>query len=211
MADPFSWAGIAAAGSAIAPWAQGIGTAASIAGGAIGASGALAKGSSDKAMYGYQSGVALLNQNIAKQNASYARDIGEGASAASGRKTMATISSEKIAQAANGFDVNSGTPASVRQSTQDIGYIDQSTIRQNYAKKAYSYEVEAATRGTEAKADIIAGEQSEKVGKIGAASSILGSVSSVSSKWLQGSSAFGGANSGITLYDENQQAVGWRR
>lgn len=197
MADPFTWAAI--------------GTAASVAGGAVGATGALAKGSSDKAMYGYQAGVALLNQNIAKQNAAYTRDVGENAAFISGRKTQAIIGTEKVDQSASGLDVNSGSALDVRKSTADVGAIDQATIRQNYAKKAYGFEVEAATKGAEAIGDIIAGEQAEKSGKINAASSILGTVSSVSSKWLQGSSVFGGANSGVTTYDENQRAVGWNR
>lgn len=197
MADPFTWAAI--------------GTAASVAGGAVGATGALAKGSSDKAMYGYQAGVALLNQNIAKQNAAYTRDVGENAAFISGRKTQATIGTEKVDQSASGLDVNSGSALDVRKSTAAVGGIDQATIRQNYAKKAYGFEVEAATKGAEATGDIIGGEQAEKSGKINATSSILGTVSSVSSKWLQGSSVFGGATSGVTTYDDNQRAVGWQR
>lgn len=197
MADPISWAAI--------------GTAASVAGGAVSAGGALAKGSADKSMYGYQAGVALLNQTIAKQNAAYTRDVGENAAFLSGRKTMATIGTEKVDQAASGIDVNSGSAAAVRKSTADLGSIDQSTIRQNYAKKAYGFEVEAATKGAEATGDIIAGDQAEKAGKVNAAASVLGTVSSVSSKWLQGSSVFGGAQSGITTYDENMRPVGWQR
>lgn len=197
MADPFTWAAI--------------GTAASVAGGAVGVGGALAKGSADKAMYGYQAGVALLNQNIAKQNAAYTRDVGENAAFISGRKTQATIGTEKVDQSASGLDVNSGSALDVRKSTADVGAIDQATIRQNYAKKAYGFEVEAATKGAEAVGDVAAGEQAEKSGRINAASSILGTVSSVSSKWLQGSSTFGGASSGVTTYDENQRAVGWQR
>lgn len=197
MADPFSWAAI--------------GTAASVAGGAVSAGGALAKGSADKSMYGYQAGVALLNQTIAKQNASYTRDVGENAAFISGRKTMATIGTQKVDQAASGIDVNSGSATAVRKSTADLGSIDQATIRQNYAKKAYGFEVEAATKGAEATTNIIAGEQAEKAGKVNAAASILGTVSSVSSKWLQGSSVFGGTSSGITTYDENMRPTGWQR
>lgn len=197
MADPFSWAAI--------------GTAASVAGGAVATGGALAKGAADRNQYQYQAGVALLNQNIAKQNAAYTRDVGENAAFISGRKTQATIAQQKVGQSAGGLDVNTGSNLDIRKSTTDVGAIDQATIRQNYAKKAYGYEVEAATKGAEAEGDVIAGDQASKAGNINAASSILGTVSSVSSKWLQGSSVFGGANSGITTYDENQRAVGWQR
>lgn len=195
--DPFTWAGI--------------GTAASIAGGAIGTAGALGKGAADRNQYQYQAGVALLNQNIAKQNAAYTRDVGENAAFISGRKTQGIIGQQKVTQAAGGLDVNSGTNLDVRKSTADLGQIDQTTIRQNYAKKAYGYEVEATTKGAEATGDVIAGDQASKAGNINAAASILGTASSVSSKWLQGSSVFGGNTSGITTYDENQRAVGWSR
>lgn len=197
MADPFSWAAI--------------GTAASVVGGGVSVAGALGKGESDKAMYGYQAGTALLNQSIAKQNAAYTRDAGESAAFASGRKTMATVATQKVEQSASGIDINSGTSTRVRESTADLGRTDQAIIRENYAKKAYGYEVEAATKGAEAKADIIAGEQASKASKINAASSILGTVSSVSSKWLQGSSVFGGASSGVTTYGPDFTPVGWAR
>lgn len=197
MADPLTWAAI--------------GTATSIAGGAVATGGALAKGAADRNQYQYQAGVALLNQNIAKQNAAYSRDVGENAAFISGRKTQATIGQQRATQAAGGLDVNSGTNLDIRKSTAEVGAIDEATIRQNYAKKAYGFDVEAATKGAEATGDVIAGDQAGKAGNINAASSILGTAASVSSKWLQGSSVFGGANSGITTYDENQRAVGWQR
>lgn len=197
MADPFTWAAI--------------GTAASIAGGAVAAGGALAKGSADKNMYQYQAGVAKLNQDIAKQNAAYTREAGESAAYISGRKTMETIGRQKTAQSVSGIDVNSGTNTRIRETTTDLGRIDQATIRQNYARKAYGHEVEATIKGSEVAGATIAGDQAETAGKINAAASILGTVGSVSSKWLQGSSAFGSASSGVTTYDENQRAVGWQR
>lgn len=197
MADPFTWAAI--------------GTAASVAGGAVATGGALAKGAADRNQYQYQAGVALLNQNIAKQNAAYTRDVGENAAFISGRKTQSTIAQQKVTQAAGGLDVNSGTNLDVRKSTAMVGSIDQATIRANYAKKAYGYEVEAATKGAEATGDVIAGDQAGKAGNINAASSILGTAASVSSKWLQGSSVFGGATSGVTTYDSDFKPSGWQR
>lgn len=181
-----------------------------LAGGGLSAYGAEAKGSSDAAMYNYQSGVAKLNAAISRQNADYTRTAGETVAYQSGLKTADIVGRQKVAQAASGVDVNSGSPQAIRDTTTKLGQMDQSIIRQNYAKKAYGYEVEATTKDAEAQGDIIAGQQAKKAADIQAASSILGSVSSVAGKWYGASSSFGGASSGVTLYNENQQPTGWR-
>src|SRR6266403_1283230 len=177
MADPFTWAAIGAGSSLI--------------GGGVSAYGSLQKGAADQAMYNYQAGVAQLNQKIALQNASYAVQSGESSAYQSGLKTGATVAQQKVDQSASGFDVAGGSAAGVRQSTTDLGVYDQNLIRTNFAKKAYGFEVEAATKGAEAGADVIAGQQAKKAGDIGAVASILGTAGSVSSKWLQASSSFG--------------------
>ena len=177
MADPFTWA----AGGAIS----------SLIGGGVQAYGSLQKGAADQAMYNYQAGTAQLNQKIATQNAAYTQEAGGSAAFQSGLKTGAIVGHQKANQGASGVDVSTGSPLGVRQTTTALGQVDQQLIRTNFAKKAYGFEVEAATKGAEAKADVIAGEQASKAGTIGAVASILGTAGSVSSKWLQASSSFG--------------------
>ncbi len=196
MADPFTMA----AASSVAQ----------VAGGLTSAYGAEAKGSADQAMYNYQAGVATLNASIAKQNADYTRTAGGTAAFQSGLKTADIVGRQTVAQGASGVDVNSGSSKAVRDTTTQLGEYDQNLIRTNYAKKAYGYDVESATKTAEAGADVIAGQQAKKAADISAVSSILGSVSSVAGKWYGASSSFGGASSGVTLYDGNQQAVGYR-
>src|SRR6266404_7172724 len=133
MADPFTWATIGAGASLI--------------GGGVSAYGSLQKGAADQAMYNYQAGVAQLNQKIALQNASYAVQSGESSAYQSGLKTGATVAQQKVDQSASGFDVAGGSAAGVRQSTTALGVYDQNLIRTNFAKKAYGFEVEAATKG----------------------------------------------------------------
>lgn len=176
--------------------------AATVAGGAVSAYGAASKGAADQAMYGYQAGVAQLNAKIAKQNADYTREAGGTVAYQSGLKTGQQVAQQKVAQSASGIDVNTGSAAKVRADTLELGQLDQSTIRTNYAKKAYGYEVEAATKEAEAGADLVAGSQAKKAANINVASSILGTVSSVSSKWMQGSQAgmFGGGSSSNPYY-----------
>src|SRR5882672_9130234 len=120
MADPFTLALI------------GAGT--SIIGGGVQAYGAAQKGAADQAMYGYQAGVAQLNQKIALQNAAYAQQAGGSAAYQSGLKTAANRGQIMAAQAASGIDVGSGSSAAVRKSTTELGVYDQNLIRTNYAK-----------------------------------------------------------------------------
>lgn len=197
MADPFTLMAIT--------------TAATVAAGGVSAYGAAAKGEADKAMYGYQAGVAQLNAKIAKQNADYTREAGGTAALQSGLKTGQQVAQQKVAQSASGIDVNTGSASKVRADTLELGQQDQATIRTNYAKKAYGYEVEAATKQAEAGADLVAGSEAKKASNINVASSILGTVSSVSSKWMQGSQAgIGGSSSNpIKLFNENQEVVGY--
>jgi hypothetical protein len=163
-------------------------------------------------MYGYQAGVAQLNEKIAKQNADYTREAGGTVALQSGLRTGQQIGQQKVAQSASGIDVNTGSAAKVRADTLELGQQDQSTIRTNYAKKAYGYEVEAATKSAEAGADLVAGSEAKKASNINVATSILGTVSSVSSKWMQANQAGIGAGSGsgnIKLFNENQDVVGY--
>ena len=198
MADPFTIA-------------AGVTMAATVAGGAVQAYGAAAKGSADQAMYNYQAGVAQLNEKIAKQNADYTREAGGTAAFQSGLRTGQIVGQQKVAQSASGIDVNTGSAAKVRADTLQLGQQDQATIRTNYAKKAYGYEVEAATKQAEAGADLVAGSEAKKASNINVASSILGTVASVSSKWMQASSAGagGGSSGSIKLFDENQNVMGY--
>ena len=196
MADPFTLMAITA----------------TVIGGGVAAYGAAAKGSADKAMYGYQAGVAQLNKRIALQNADYTREAGGTVALQSGLRTGQQIGQQKVAQSASGIDVNTGSAAKVRADTLELGQQDQSTIRTNYAKKAYGYEVEAATKQAEAGADLVAGSEAKKASNINVATSILGTVSSVSSKWMQANQAGIGAGSGsgnIKLFNENQDVVGY--
>lgn len=186
MADPATLGTIAIAGSAASA--------------GIGAFGSLFGGQAKANQYNYQAGIADLNAQVAKQNKDYALATGEVEAQESGMKTRFTIGAEKAGQGASGLDVNSGSPAAVRESQQEIGTYDESLIRSNAARKAYGFDVEAMQDTAQGQLYRTAADTSKTTGEIGAISSILGGVASVSSKWLQGSSVgmFGGkGNSGF--------------
>src|SRR6185436_3601075 len=116
---------------------------------------------------------------------------------------------QTVAQAANGFDVNSGSNVETRDSTAALGRMDAGVIREEAGRKAYGYRIKAASEEAEAQANEMAAVNAKKAAKIQAIGTILGTAGSVASKWTQGSQSFGGASSGITLYGPNQNVVGY--
>lgn len=201
MADPFSAGAMAIVGGA-----------AQVGGGLLTASGQVSKGESDAKMYAYRAGVAKINATINRQNSNYALEAGELSARRSGLTTGFTIGKQKTAQAANGFDVNSGSNEAVRDATQAIGVEDQTTIRTESGRKAQGFRNQANAEDAEAAADLIAGENAKRAGKIAAVGTLIGTAGSVASKWTQASQSFGGGSSaGITLYGSNQEVTGWTR
>ena len=167
--------------------AAGVGMASTAAGSLVSAFGAQAQGAAQAQMYQYQAGVARINEQVAKTNAAWTQAAGEVEAENSGLKTRFEIGSTKATQAASGLDVDAGSAADVRTSELAIGQEDQAIIRSNAAHRAYGYEVEAISQEATATMDEFASRTSVTAGNIGAISSILGGVSSVSSQWLKGS------------------------
>lgn len=175
-----------------------VGVGASLAGGLLSAFGAASSGNAQKQMYDYQSQVATLNATIDKQNAEYASNQGEIQASQYGQKAAQQRGGIIAAQGASGIQVGTGSSADVVRSQKTITNLDLTQIRSNAAKTAYDFETKSAADTDQATLDTMAGENAQKAGYIGAASSILGTVGSVSSKWLQGNTAglWGGSSGG---------------
>lgn len=165
--------------------AVGLGT--SLAGGLLSAFGAKQAGENQQAMYNYQAQVARINSQIDKQNEEYARNKGEIEATQYGMKARQQAGAIRAAQGASNIDVNSGSAVEVQNSQRKISQMDLTQIRSNAAKVAYDYDVKSTMDLNQANLDVMAGENAKKAGDINAMSSILGTVGSVSSKWLQGS------------------------
>jgi len=165
-------------------------------------------------MSDYQAGVALMNKDIAKQQADYARAVGEIGAEQAGMKQKQEMGMTKAAQAASGVDINTGSAVDVRQSMIQVGAYDQNLIRSQAAKVAYGYEVEAVqdeaqaslytmTAGLERMQAAAATEGARMTrqglgiqqqamdvaktsGTIGTFASLANAAGSVASKWSQG-------------------------
>lgn len=163
-----------------------LGMGATALGGGVSAIGSLMSGGAQAGMYQYQAGVAKVNQRIALQNADYERAVGTVEAQRSGMKSRFTAGNIITGQVAKGFKVNSGSNAAVTDSANLVARMDQQTIQDNSLRRAYGHDIEAYKEANQESIYKAAGENAETAGQIGAISSILGSASSVSSKWYQG-------------------------
>ena len=83
-----------------------------------------------------------------------------------------------------------GNPAAqVQASEKEVGAIDTTTIRSNAAKVAFDYQTKSTMDLNQATLDTMAGINAKTAGDINAASSVLGTVGSVATKWGAGKSA----------------------
>lgn len=165
----------------------GIGIAGSAVGGILGAIGAKSSGDSTAAMYQYKAGMAAVNKQISDQNQQWAEQSGGVQAEESGLKSAQEVGGTKVAQSAGGLDVNSGSPAATRSAQINAAEFDQATTAWNAQKTAYGFAVKGVEATAEGTMDTMAASNAQTAGNINALSSVLGGVSSVSSKWLQAS------------------------
>ena len=155
-------------------------------GGILSAFGSISSGIANEKMFDYQASIARLNEQIDKQNATFASEAGEQQAFQSGLRGKQQMGQIVAAQGASGLDVNSGSAKQVQTSQGTITRLNSDVIRSNAAKTAYSYETQATLAGAQANVYQMAGANALEAGYIGAGSSVLGAASSVSSEWLKG-------------------------
>jgi hypothetical protein len=168
----------------MAPAVAAVAIGSTVLGAVTSAQGAEYAGQAGSNMYNYQAQIAAMNAQIAKQNAAYDIASGEVQAQESGMQTRGQIGQTKAQQGAGNLDVNSGSAAQVRASEEQIGEFNQATIRANAVKAAYGEEVEATQFTAQSQLDTSAAQMSLVQGQFGAETSILGGVSSVSSKFI---------------------------
>ena len=162
----------------------------------------------------YQAAVSLLNRDISKQNAAYARTVGEVQAQQIGMKGAAERGELIASQGASGLSVAGASAGRVREGMIEVNYYDQMQARASAAKKAYGYEIEATMH--EAQSDVYRytatmnesqrdnemtaakitesslGMQQQAMGladkqaNISMLGSLAGTAGSVADKWIQG-------------------------
>lgn len=178
--DPISLTALTAAGS--------------LAGAGVSAYGTYQKGQADSAAAVYAAQVARNNQIIAEQNAQHAEIVGEAQAAATSQKGAAKAAKIKVAQAASGIDVNSGSAVDVQAGEAETSALDTDTVLSNAELQAYGYRTQGTNFGAEAGLDDAKASQAKTGGILGAAGGLLSNASSLSGKWT----GFNSTGSGIS-------------
>ncbi|MBD1412793.1 hypothetical protein NUJ30_08765 [Burkholderia contaminans] len=150
----------------------------------VAAYGAIKQGQAQSAALQYQAQVAANNQKIANQYAQQAIADGENKVAAKQQQTAQMIGAQRAAMAANGIDLDSGSPLRLQQDTAKLGNVDALTIRNNAAREAYGYQVQGLSYGQQAQLDEAGASNAVTAGNLNAFSSIIGGASSIGSKWI---------------------------
>lgn len=184
MADPFTLVAVS--------------TAATAGGSLLSAFGASRAGEAQSQMYQYQAGISQLKQKIDLQNRDYALAVGETEASRYGMQARQRMGAIRAGEGASGIDVGSGSKAEVQEGQQTVTDIDMAQIRNNAARRAYGFEVEATSDAAEAGLYTRAASDASKAGKIKALGSLISGTASVADKWLQGSSTglFGSSSGG---------------
>lgn len=131
----------------------------------------------------YQAQVAKINQRLSGQYAQQAIDDGENRVAAKQQQTSGLIGAQRATMAANGVQLDSGTPLRLQEDSAQLGAVDALTIRNNAAREAYGYQVQGLNYGQQAQLDEASASNALSAGSLNTFSSILGGAASLGGKW----------------------------
>lgn len=174
MADPITLGGLSMAASG--------------GGSLLSAFGALSGGQAQSQQYAYQAGMSQLKQKIDLQNRDYAYATGETQAQTYGMQARERLGAIKAGIGASGIDIGSGSKAAVQEGQQTVTGIDLTQIRNNAARKAYGFDVEASSDAAQANLYSAASKNALTAGGIKALGSLVSGTASVADKWLQGTS-----------------------
>jgi len=138
---------------------------------------------SQKTELANQAYVSNLNSALAELQAQDAIRQGVQAGIDVRQRARQVKGAQRAAFAANGVNVNEGSPAAVQRSTDYIRDVDVATLANNAARTAFGYRVNAAN-ATARGAALQAGADAISPGMAGA-TSLLGSASSIADKWYK--------------------------
>ena len=187
------------AGSPATGAIAGASAAAGLAGAGVSAYGAMQGASANKQNLYYQAQVAINNAKLQQQNATQEMQTGEVQAGNQGLKTAEQVGTTKAGQAASGVDVNSGSSVAVRAGEAELGMVDQGTVLSNASRRAYGFQVGAASDLAQSQLDVAGGKQAGAAGPIAAAGSLLSGASSVGSRYAgwKGATAPGDGTAGV--------------
>lgn len=144
----------------------------------------------------YQAEVAQNNQKIAAQNAQYAAQSGEAQLQQTQLQTRSQTSAVAAALAANGLDINTGSPAQVRQGQEQIGQLEGENVKEQELVNVYGYQTQETNYAAQAGLYQLEAQNAAKAAEIAPLGSLFSGAGSLASKWSSWQTETGG--SGIT-------------
>lgn len=157
---------------------QAAGTAASV-------MGQIQQGNAAKAAAEYQAQVARNNAIAAQQKADYALKVGQQKAAQESQKGAQQLARIKVAQAASGLDISSGSALDVQQSQREINVLDAETVMHNAQLEAYGYRSQAQNFRSQADLSELEGRSAVKSSQIGAGGTLLSGIGGAASTWYK--------------------------
>lgn len=157
--------------------------AATVAGTAVSAYGAIQTANAQSAASSAAAQQAQNNATLAQNAANDATARGVVAQQQKANQTNQLLGQQRAGLAANGVDPNSGTAVNLQSDTAGNGELDQLTIGANAAREAAGYQAQGMNYTTQASVDEASSQNDLSAGALKAGSSIIGGAGSVASSW----------------------------
>ena len=178
-----------AAGSTASMWSS-IGNGLQLAGAVTGAFSAYNSSKATKGAYEYQASVNRNNSQVAEWQAKDALIRGQKSEQTQRLKTAALKSTQKASFAARGVALDEGSPLSILEDTEFLGEMDALTLRDNTAKEAWGYKMQAQNYNSDAGMLSARAEAESPTGS--AFNSLLTGAGSVAASWYKRSTKTAG-------------------
>lgn len=169
-------------GVSAATWGS-IGTGLQVAGLATGVMGAYNQSASTKKAFEYQAAVGRNNAQLGEWQARDAITRGQKAEQTQRLKAAALKSTQRASFAARGMALDEGSPLSILQDTDFMGELDASTIKDNAAREAWGYRMQASGASSDAGMLDARAQAESPMGTAGA--SLLTGAGSVAASWYK--------------------------
>ena len=150
-------------------------------GGLLGAKGSYDSAQASKTAYAIQAAVAQENARVSQEQARLALEAGTVNEQTVRLKTAGMFGAQRTAMAANGIDLGEGTATDILTTTKYMGERDALTVRDNAARAAWGYRVQANNQLNQASAYSVAGSAINPT--MAAAGSLLSTAGSVAGSW----------------------------
>ena len=151
--------------------------------GGMSAGGQLAQGNALNARAVYQAAQITQNAELARRTASEIESAAGVAIQERGQETEQLIAMQKAQLAGKGVVVDQDTALNLIDQAVRLGTLDKLTLSKNAERQAMAARIQASQFDDQAALQLAAGKDAKKAGKIAAFSTLLGTASTVASKW----------------------------